>query len=271
MNDYRLIALDLDGTLTNAEKKITPRTLSALLEAQLQGKRVILASGRPPYGIIPLAEELELEKYGGFILSYNGGKLINWQTKETIFQQTLPNELLPIIYNCSKSSGFPVMTYIGKEIFTEAPDNKYVAHASFINKMTIHGVSDFLHEIELPLNKCLIVGEPDSLHQLELKMKEEYGHLMGIFRSQPFFIEVVPLHIDKAKTLDVLLKDLGFTRDNLIAVGDGWNDISMIEYAGLGVAMCNAQDEVKEKADYITTNSNEDDGVAEIVEKFLLS
>jgi hydroxymethylpyrimidine pyrophosphatase-like HAD family hydrolase len=92
------------------------------------------------------------------------------------------------------------MTYIGKEIFTEAPDDKYVAHASFINKMTIHGVSDFLHEIELPLNKCLIVGEPDSLHQLELKMKEEYGHLMGIFRSQPFFIEVVPLHIDKAKT-----------------------------------------------------------------------
>ena len=78
MNDYRLIALDLDGTLTNAEKKITPRTLSALLEAQRQGKRVILASGRPPYGIIPLAEELELEKYGGFILSYNGGKLINW-------------------------------------------------------------------------------------------------------------------------------------------------------------------------------------------------
>ena len=270
MNDYRLIALDLDGTLTIAEKIINPHTLSALLEAQRQGKRVILASGRPPYGIIPLAEQLEMEKYGGFILSYNGGKLIDWQTKETIFQQTLPDELLPIIYNCSRVSGFPVMTYIGKEIFTEAPDDKYVAHASFINKMKIHGVSDFLNEIERPLNKCLIVGEPDGLHQLEVEMKEKFGHLMGIFRSQPFFIEVVPLGIDKAKTLEVLLKKLGLSRENLIAVGDGWNDISMIEYAGLGVAMNNAQDEVKAKADYITINSNENDGVAEIVENFLL-
>ena len=136
--------------------------------------------------------------------------------------------------------------------------------------MKIHGVSDFLNEIERPLNKCLIVGEPDGLHQLEVEMKEKFGHLMGIFRSQPFFIEVVPLGIDKAKTLEVLLKKLGLSRENLIAVGDGWNDISMIEYAGLGVAMNNAQDEVKAKADYITINSNENDGVAEIVENFLL-
>ena len=102
--------------------------------------------------------------------------------------------------------------------------------------------------------------------------KEMYEHLkdrMGVFRSEPYFLELVPKGIDKASSLSVLLEKLGMTKDEMIAVGDGFNDLSMIQYAGLGVAMANAQEVVKENADFITL-SNEEDGVAHVVEKFIL-
>ena len=80
--DYRIIVLDLDGTLTNRDKVITPRTRQALMEAQERGKTVILASGRPTYGVVPLAKELKLEQYGGYILSFNGGIIMNCRTEK---------------------------------------------------------------------------------------------------------------------------------------------------------------------------------------------
>ena len=93
---------------------------------------------------------------------------------------------------------------------------------------------------------------------------------MGVFRSEPYFLELVPKGIDKARSLSVLLEKLGMTKDEMIAVGDGFNDLSMLQYAGLGVAMANAQEVVKENADFITL-SNEEDGVAYAAEKFILS
>ena len=92
---------------------------------------------------------------------------------------------------------------------------------------------------------------------------------MGVFRSEPYFLELVPKGIDKARSLAVLLQKLGMTKEEMIAIGDGFNDLSMIQYAGLGVAMANAQEIVKENADFITL-SNEEDGVAHVVEKFIL-
>lgn len=92
---------------------------------------------------------------------------------------------------------------------------------------------------------------------------------MGVFRSEPYFLELVPKGIDKAQSLSVLLEEIGMTKNEMIAIGDGFNDLSMIQYAGLGIAMENAQDVVKQAADFITL-SNEEDGVAYAVEKFYL-
>ena len=91
---------------------------------------------------------------------------------------------------------------------------------------------------------------------------------MGVFRSEPYFLELVPKGIDKAQSLSVLLKEIGLTKDEMIAIGDGFNDLSMIQYAGLGIAMENAQPVVKENADFIT-RSNSEDGVAYAVERFI--
>ena len=270
MRDYRLIALDLDGTLTNAQKVITPKTKEALMKAQNAGVRVILATGRPPYGVRPLADELDLVHHNGFILCYNGGLFMDYASGDCLFEQTLPMDMLPYLCRCAHESGFTIMTYKETELLTEKPDDIYVQKAAFINKIKVRQVADFQSDVPAPIYKCLIVGEPDGLHQLELKMHDEVQGKLDVFRSEPFFLEVVPCGINKAKSLDCLMQKLGLTHDNLIAVGDGWNDASMIQYAGLGVAMANAQDEVKAIADYITLHTNEEDGVAEVVEKFLL-
>lgn len=262
---YKLIALDLDGTLTNSKKEITPRTFDALMLAQRQGMKIILASGRPVYGISHLAEQLHLEEYGGYVLAFNGGKLIDWRTKEVIMEQKLPDELVPRIYNSAVEADLAVLTYRGKTIVTNKSFDRHVMHNAYINRLPLVELHDFLNEIEYPVNKCLIVGEPERLENLEKKMLAEYGDAMGIFRSQPFFLECVPPGIDKAHALSVLCLHTGIKKEEIIACGDSWNDLSMIEFAGLGVAMGNAVDDLKSKADYVTS-SNEEDGIAEVLE-----
>lgn len=94
---YRIISLDLDGTLTNSQKVITPRTFEALMRAQREGVRIVLASGRPTYGISSLAQQLQLDKFGGFVLSYNGGRIMDWRTEKAIYSQTVDTALIPTL------------------------------------------------------------------------------------------------------------------------------------------------------------------------------
>ena len=104
---YKLLVLDLDGTLTNSKKKITDRTRNTLIEAQKRGVKIVLASGRPTYGVAPLANALELNRYEGYILSYNGGEIIDWKTGELMYKKWLENDILPYLYKCAKENGFP--------------------------------------------------------------------------------------------------------------------------------------------------------------------
>lgn len=266
---YQILVLDLDGTLTNSKKEITAHTKEVLLNAEQKGLRIVLASGRPVFGIAPLADALELDKYDGYVLAYNGGQIIRWKDKSVISQQMLDPNILPYAYECSKKYGFPILTYDGDDVITEDPENEYVKYECFLNKMNCRKLDNFLDKVKGTLRpKCLIVGEPEKLHQLELEMYEKLKETNGVFRSEAFFLELVPLGIDKAKTLAILLEHLHLSKDTMIACGDGYNDQSMIEYAGLGIAMANAKPEVKAVADYITL-SNEEDGVAAAVEKFI--
>ncbi|WP_300729411.1 Cof-type HAD-IIB family hydrolase [uncultured Bacteroides sp.] len=267
---YKLLVLDLDGTLTNSKKEITEHTLNTLIEAQEKGLKIVLASGRPTYGVAPLANKLKLDKYEGYILSYNGGEIIDWKTGELMYKNLLEPEILPYLYQCAKDNNFAIVTYENEFVITEHPDDEYVLKEAILNVMTPKKVDNFLEAIQFPVAKCLIVGEPTRLAVLEKEMYEHLKDRMGVFRSEPYFLELVPKGIDKAQSLAVLLKEIGMTKDEMVAVGDGFNDLSMIKYAGLGVAMSNAQQVVRENADFITL-SNDEDGVAHVVEKFILS
>lgn len=267
--EYKLLVLDLDGTLTNAKKEITPRNLEALIRVQEQGIHLVLASGRPTYGIVPLAEELRMKEFGGYILSYNGGEIINWETGEMIYENVLPIDVVPVLYDCARNNNLSILTYDGPEIVTEHPEDPYVEKEAFLNKMAVRATNDFLTDITLPAAKCLIVGDPQRILPVESELSVKLQGRINVFRSEPYFLELVPQGIDKAQSLSVLIEELGISRKEVIAIGDGYNDLSMIKFAGLGVAMGNAQEPVKKAADYITL-SNEDDGVAEVVEIFIL-
>lgn len=265
--EYKAIALDLDGTLTNNDKKVTPHTLVALTKAQQHGIHIILASGRPTYGIEPVAQCLNLDN-GGYVLAYNGGKIINWHTKEEIYSDSLPHEVIPEIYQYAKSKGYALLGYRGHEIITERPDDKYVHEESRINKMGITRVECLTSSLDPNPTKLLMTGTPDNMAAAEKELCGIMNGRIDVFRSAPFFIELVPKGIDKAKSLERLLPMIGVRPAELMAFGDGYNDLSMLRLAGMGVAMDNAVEELKQEADFVTL-SNENDGVAYAINKIL--
>lgn len=266
---YKLLVLDLDGTLTNSKKEITPFTKEVLMEAQQQGLHLVLASGRPTYGIVPLAKTLEMERFGGFILSFNGGKVIEVSTGKVLYEQALPPDIMPLLYARSVEAGLTILSYSGKYILTENADDKYVKYESFLTKMKIKETDNFLASLPLPADKCLIVGEPEELVPLEEKLRQEVSHRIGVYRSEAFYLELVPKGIDKAASLARLLERIHVRKEEMIAIGDGYNDLSMIRFAGLGVAMANAQPPVKVNANYVTPLTNDEDGVAHFVQELI--
>lgn len=264
---YAVIALDLDGTLTNNAKEVTPRTREALRRAMEGGAVVVLASGRPTYGVAPVAETLGLEHYESYLLPFNGGKIVHWPTKREIYGRHLPDEVIPLLVHYAEVHGHALVGYRERQILTQHPDDPYVAEEARINKMEICGVDNLLHALEPHPVKLLLTGHPDDMVRAERELSELLADRMEVFRSAPFFVELMPKGIDKAQSLARLLDHLHLSPADLVAFGDGYNDLSMIRFAGMGVAMDNAAPELRAVADYITL-SNEQDGVAAALEHF---
>lgn len=263
----KLIALDLDGTLTNDEKIITPHTMHSLMQAQRHGVRLCLASGRPPYGMRPLAEQLQLSEYGGFLICYNGAHVEECATGRVLVEQQLDATFLQELREWQQKTGLTLMTYHDSHIYTEQPENSYVHISCRNNKMEVVKVDNFATDAPRPINKCLMVGSPETVRQWETALQQAFEGRLNILHSTPYFIECLPPRIDKGLALEALLPLIGVRREELMACGDSFNDIGMLQYAGIGVAMQNAEEEVKAFADHITS-SNNDDGIAAALNHF---
>lgn len=267
--EYKLIALDIDGTLTNSKKEITPRTRHALLDAQNQGKKIILASGRHPVGIYPIAKDLMLDRYGGYIMAFNGGKIINCATNETVVSKLFPLEYLADIVGVLKPSNITINTYDDKKIISDSKVNDYSYVEKEIMKTDMLVVDDFVSAVKFDINKILLAGEPDEIDRYKEILSNRYDGLLDIYKSAPYFLEIMPFGVTKGSMLPLLIDKLGISRSELVAFGDNYNDMTMIGYSGLGVAMANGEPEVKKIADYVC-ESNDDDGIAKTLEKFIL-
>ncbi|WP_277121632.1 Cof-type HAD-IIB family hydrolase [Bacteroides ndongoniae] len=268
---YKLLVLDVDGTLLNDAKEITKRTLSALLKIQQMGVRVVLASGRPSYGLMKVAKTLELGNYGGFILSYNGCQIINAQNGEILFERRINPEMLPYLEKKARKNGFALFTYHDNLILTNNSDDEHVLDEAELNDLVVIEEEEFSTAIDFAPCKCMLVSDDEAaLVALEEHWKKRLSGVLDVFRSEPFFLEVVPCSVDKANTLGALLEHLGVKREEVMVIGDGTCDVAMLQLAGMGVAMGQAPDSVKACADYITA-SNEEDGVAAAVEKMILA
>ena len=268
---YKLLVLDVDGTLLNDEREISKRTLAALLKVQQMGVRIVLASGRPTYGLMPLAKTLELGNYGGFVLSYNGCQIIKAQNGEILFERRINPEMLPYLEKKARKNGFAIFTYHDDTLITDSPDNEYIKNEALLNNLKIIKEDEFSTAIDFAPCKCMLVSDKEeALIELEQHWEKRLAGTLDAFRSEPYFLEVVPCGVNKANTLGALLEHLGVTREEVIAVGDGVCDVTMLQLAGMGVAMGHSQDSVKVCADYVTA-SNEEDGVALAVEKLILA
>lgn len=263
---YKLLALDIDGTLTNSQKQISPKTRQALMEAQQKGLRLILASGRPTDGVRPLARQLEMEKYGGFILSYNGARVIDLSNEQVVYEKTLAPEIIPVIGELAHKYKIGVLTYVDGAVITETPEDPYIQLEARINGLPLKGVENFAEAVTEKEPKCLMTGDGEYMGKIEPEIAAALGNL-SVYRSEAYFIEIMPENIDKAVSLEKLCEYVGVTREQLAACGDGYNDMPMIRYAGLGIAMANAKEPVREAADVITL-SNDEDGIAAALEKY---
>ena len=251
MTDRKILILDIDGTLVNSDKEITPETLKYLMEIQRQGHLVALASGRPFPGMKQYADALELERYGGYALSFNGGKVINCATGEVIYQNCIPRRFAKVLYEFANEKKIGMVTYQGDKVITGTDTDNYMEFEARLNHMQLCEVDDFLGYVDFDMVKCLMTADPE--------VSEQYEHEL----------EITVQGVDKAKSIGRLLAHIGMERENCICCGDGFNDRTMVEYAGVGVAMGNAQQVVKDVADYVTASCDED-GIVEVIKKFIL-
>ena len=267
---YKLLVLDVDGTLLNETKEMSKRTLASLLKVQQMGVRIALASGRPTYGLMPLAKALELGNYGGFILSYNGCQILNAQNGEILFERRINPEMLPYLEKKARKNGFDIFTYHDDTILTNTLENEHIRHEAWLNNLRMIEEEEFSTAIDFAPCKCMLVSDDETaLTDLENHWKRRLAGSLDAFRSEPYFLEVVPSGVDKANAMGALLEQLQLKREEVIAIGDGVCDVTMIQQAGMGIALGHSPASVQAGADYVTL-SNEEDGVAVAVEKLIL-
>ena len=214
---YQVLVLDLDGTLTNSRKEITEPTKKALIEIQEAGRTVVLASGRPINGVAPLAESLQMDRFGGYMLSFNGARITKCSTGEIIYNRTVPQEIIRPVYEYVKTfPGLDIISYTDTQIISGICPNKYVEIESGINSMEIISADDFPAFLNFPVNKLLVAGEPEILETLMEPLSDKYHGLLNIYRSEPFFLGIMQRNIDKTHTLQKLLTSIGQTADSMI-------------------------------------------------------
>jgi len=262
----KLLVLDIDGTLANSNKEITKATKDAIIRLLDKGHYCMLASGRPTHGMEWAAQELEFSRFGGYLLSYNGARIIKYDSMETVFEEKVPKELIPEIYKFAVEHKCGIISYDGDTIISGNGIDQYVELESRINDLLIKQVDNFFEYFDKDVIKCLLCVNPSKAECLAVELKGIVGDRADVFRSEPFYIEVMPKGVDKATSIAKLLTSIGVSRENVIACGDGFNDISMLRFAGIGVAMGNAQQAVKEVADIIT-GTNDENGLIPVVEQ----
>lgn len=266
---YKMIVTDMDDTLLRDDHTVSERTKNAIEKAQQMGVKFVLASGRPTFAMREFADQFKLAEYESYILSYNGAVITCMKRNEEIHRDMLSSEEVHELVEHSKEHDVYIHTYLGDDIVTDE-NNKYTDIEQDITGMEIKEVDCLKETVQEDVVKVLMLEDPEHLKGVAAKLKEKFDEQYSITISKPYFLEFMPKGVHKGSGIDKLAKTLGIKAEEIIAIGDSFNDMEMLEYAGLGVCVENAKPEVKEVADVIVA-SNMQDGVAEVIEKFILN
>ncbi|MFH6970741.1 Cof-type HAD-IIB family hydrolase [Flavobacterium petrolei] len=263
---YKMLVLDMDDTLLNDDHTISNENKVMLSKARELGVHIVLASGRPTPAMIAYAKELQLDN--SYIISYNGAVITDLKEDKVIFEQTLTQGQIHELYDYSLKSKTHIITYVNGKIVSET-DSEYIEIEKNITGLEHNKVVSFKEEVQSSAVKCILLEEPGYLKEVEKDLKAAMPHL-SVSMSKPFFLEVAQNGIDKGASIKFLAERLNILQSEIIAVGNAGNDLTMIEYAGLGVWVDNVDPELRDKGDVIVA-SNNNHGVAEVVRRFILN
>lgn len=266
---YKMVAIDMDGTLLRPDHTISERTKKTIQKAKDKGIKIVLASGRPLEGLKKYLKELDLISEEDYVLGFNGALVQNTKTKKIIKRNVLKGNDLAYLYSISKKLGVNIHAFTQEGCITPVM-NKYSELEGTMNEIPVK-VTEFNNiKKEEDIIKVMMVDEPEILDKAIENLPSDVYEKYTVVKSAPYFLEFLNKDANKGEGVKALANHLNISPKEIICIGDAGNDVHMIEFAGLGVAMGNAFEEVKEIADYIT-KSNENDGVAKVIEKFIVA
>lgn len=263
----KLLALDLDDTLLDSGLKISSDCIATIQAARKKGIRVTISTGRMYQSALPYAQQLEIDVP---LITYQGAWVKNSLTEEILYYQPLDYELSRQTMEFFRDFGVHYHSYYNDELCMEqlSEEGNYYSRLAGVKPLIVKDLIDELHRNDA-MKIMAITDNQKVLLEMESELRSRFGSSLYITRSKPYFLEVMSRRASKANALQVITNHYGIDRKEVMAVGDSYNDIDMIEWAGLGVAMGNAFDPVKEAADFVTT-SNDEAGVAEAIRRFVL-
>jgi HAD-superfamily hydrolase, subfamily IIB len=265
---YKLIALDMDGTLFNEKKEISVRNRAAIKEARENGKNVVIATGRPLVGIRKVLDDLELNTHDDYVIAFNGALVQNAKTGEVIYKSVLTLNDYKFLYEVSKDLEVHIQALTETYVTTPVL-NPFTQVEADLNGIEIVKSDVYTFSESETIVKVMFVDEKEKLDKVVTLLSDEVKAKYTIVRSSPIFLEFLHLEANKGVGVNAVAVAKNIGSHEVICVGDAGNDIAMINYAGLGVAMGNAYDDVKGIADHIT-DTNDEDGVAKVIEQFML-
>ena len=270
--DEKALFLDLDGTLLNDRKEITPGNRAAISKALLTGHKIIINTGRPLVSAVKQAQALHLDGVGCYLVAYNGGVLYDMEHRSVISKVSIPVELVKLTFEEANRRKIHIQTYNDTKVLVEprCDDNEIRRYCELIN-MSYQVIPDIRELVQEPVKMLLInYQDPSPLEEFRKWINSWADTLLDAFFSCNEYVEIVSKGLNKGNALRQMAALLHIPQENTVAAGDAQNDLPMIQAAHVGVCMCNGCRECKEAADYVTIRDNNNDGIKEVIEKFIL-
>ncbi|TWH45197.1 Cof-type HAD-IIB family hydrolase [Sporomusa sp. KB1] len=261
----KLIAIDLDDTLLDSKLAVSPRACEAIRKAVARGVTVTIATGRMYCSALVYAKQLKLDVP---LITYNGALIKSCLSGETLLHQPVERELALEVLDLCREHNWYIQTYMNDKLYVKELD-EHAAYYMRFSGAPANAIGDRLYIAEQPPTKMLAMSTAEDVKAAYDIVKTRFDNKLTVAISKPTFLEITHPLANKGRALAFLADKLHIRQEEVMALGDGGNDLDMIKYAGWGVAMGNASDAVKAAA-RLETLSNDADGVAEAIEKYVL-
>ncbi|MGC8750877.1 Cof-type HAD-IIB family hydrolase [Hydrotalea sp.] len=264
----KAVFIDIDGTLLKSDHTVSDATIKTIQQLKEKNILVVLVSARPVHGISRISKIVGLESAP--TIGLNGGYIA--QNNQVLYKSNIPTSTVIALHNAVEQ--YPLTTlYYQDELWFAEKQSKYS-----INEQKISDVPVIIQPIAETVlqwekdntgpNKIMMIGDEATIQQLELTVQPQFANQLNMAKSKPIFLEAMPLNVSKAKAVEKIIQQYHIKPEEIITIGDNFNDKEMIAMAGTGIAMGNAPDAVKAVAKYVT-DTNNNDGVAKAIQHFL--